>query len=106
MDWRHNNYIPPAPEPSAMLPDEFSVGDFRLVTRLLSYVQDLKYKALEIRVLWFLKKALTSREEPDISLSIVNRKKARLHLLYTHVRYAQYTHDFIRSILNGSCCEG
>ena len=27
----------------------------------------LKWKALEFRVLWFLKKALPSREEPDIS---------------------------------------
>ena len=30
--------------------------------------------------MWFLKKALPSREEPDISLSIVN-SKARLYLL-------------------------
>ena len=42
----------------------------------------LKWKALEFRVLWFLKKALPSREEPDISLSMMN-SKARLHLLYT-----------------------
>ena len=45
----------------------------------------LKWKALEFRVLWFLKKALPSREEPDISLSMVN-SKARLHLLYTRAR--------------------
>ena len=57
----------------------------------------------------FLKKALTSREEPDISLSIVN-SKARLHLLIL-ARYARNIspkhgsalntrNDFIRSILN------
>ena len=44
----------------------------------------LKLKALEFRVLWFLKKASPSREEPDISLSIVN-SEARLHLLYTFI---------------------
>ena len=32
--------------------------------------------------MWLLKKALPSREEPDISLSIVN-SEASLHLLYT-----------------------
>ena len=39
-------------------------------------------ESLEFRVLWFLKNVLPSRDEPDISLSIVN-SKARLHLLYT-----------------------
>ena len=34
------------------------------------------------------KKALPSREEPDISLSIVD-SKARLHLLYTRAPYAR-----------------
>ena len=34
MHWRRNNYILPAPELSIMLPDGFSIGDFRLVTRL------------------------------------------------------------------------
>ena len=38
--------------------------------------------ALEFLVLWLLKKALPSREEPDISLSIVN-SKAHIHQLYT-----------------------
>ena len=70
----------------------------------------LKWKAFEFRVLWFLKKALPSREEPDISLSMVN-SKARLHLLYTRAHYAcnispkrgsalNTRNDFIRSILN------
>ena len=35
--------------------------------------------------MWLLKKALPSREEPDISLSVVN-SKACLHLLYIRVR--------------------
>ena len=43
-----------------------------------------KEKALEFRVLWLLKKDLPSREEPDISLSILN-SKACLHLLYTRI---------------------
>ena len=29
-------------------------------------------KTLEFRVLWLLKKALPSKEEPDISLSVMN----------------------------------
>ena len=37
-------------------------------------------KALEFRVLWFLKKALPSGEEPDISLSIRNRKARALYV--------------------------
>ena len=41
-------------------------------------------KALELRILWLLKKALPSREEPDISLSIMN-SKAHFHL----ARYAR-----------------
>ena len=44
---------------------------------------DLK-KALEFRVLWLLKKEFPSREEPDISLSIMN-SNTRFHL----ARYAR-----------------
>ena len=87
---------------------------------LLSYVQDLKQKTLEIGVLCFLKKALTSREEPDISLSTVN-SKARLHLLYSSLltRALRSTHAMILYVVYiervtsrkrknsfGSRCEG
>ena len=55
----------------------------------------IPWKALKFKDLWLLKKALPSREEPDISLSTVN-SKARLHLLYgpvvrTYYQPAQYT---------------
>ena len=53
----------------------------------------LKYKAIEFRVLWFLKKAQHSREEPDISLArhaftcfILLARRAVVHvamILYT-----------------------
>ena len=36
-------------------------------------------ESLRVQSLWLLKKALPSREEPDISLSIMN-SKARFHL--------------------------
>ena len=32
-------------------------------------------ESLRVQSLWFLKKALLSREEPDISLSILNSKE-------------------------------
>ena len=35
-------------------------------------------ESLRVQSLWLVKKALPSREEPDISLSIMN-SKARLH---------------------------
>ena len=47
-------------------------------------------EVLEFRALRFLEKALPSREELDISLSIVN-SEAPLHLLYT----CHYTHNII-----------
>ena len=62
---------------------------FRKTKFTATQLQDLKQKPLEFRVLWLLKKALPSREEPDISLSIVN-SKARLHRLYTRALRAQY----------------
>ena len=63
----------------------FASIKFRKTKFTIIKLLDLKYKSLEIRVLWFLKKALTSREEPVVSLSIVS-SKARLHLaLYSGV---------------------
>ena len=43
---------------------------------------DLKYEALEFRVLWFPKKALPPREEPDISLSTVNSRAHSILVRY------------------------
>ena len=63
--------------------------------------------AANLKFCGFLKKALPSREEPDISSSIVN-SEARFHLLYIHVHYAgnispkhgsalnTHSNDFIR----------
>ena len=45
----------------------------------------LKEKALEFRVLWLLKKALPSSEEPDISSSIVNSKAAFILIYNTRI---------------------
>ena len=50
-------------------------------------LQDLKWKVLEFRVLWLFKKALSSREEPDSSLPIVNGKHTLTRFLFT--RYAR-----------------
>ena len=61
-------------------------------------------ESLRVRSLWFLKKALPSKEEPNISLSIVN-SKARF---YTHALRASpkrgsalntRTNDFIRKYI-------
>ena len=40
---------------------------------------------LEFRVLWLLKKPLLSREEPDISLSVVNSKARFHHVCYMRI---------------------
>ena len=78
-------------------------------------------ESLRVQSLWLLKKALPSREEPDIRLSIMN-SKARFQLM----RYARInslkrgsalntrSNDFIRTQIERvtsrkpfvSCCEG
>ena len=50
-------------------------------------------KSLRVQSLWLLKKALPSREEPDISVSIVN-SKARF---YTNALRAYYNLECVTS---------
>ena len=45
-----------------------------------------KVEGLRVHSLWLLNKALPSREEPDISLSILNSKAC----FYTHALLAYY----------------
>ena len=42
-------------------------------------------ESLRVQSLWLLKKTLPSREEPDISLSIVNSKARFIPMLYAHI---------------------
>ena len=42
-------------------------------------------ESLRVKSLWLLIKALPSREEPDISLSIMNSKAAFTLTLYAHI---------------------
>ena len=83
-------------------------------------------ESLRVQSLWLLKKALPSREEPNISVSIVNSK----HTVALMLLYSRFTrvispkcgsvlntrsNDFIRSSMiervtsrkcYGSCCKG
>ena len=64
-------------------------------------------ESLIVRVCGFLKKALLSREEPDISSSIVKSKHAFILACYTRIislkrgsALKTCSNDFIRSIVN------
>ena len=50
-------------------------------------------KSLRVQSLWLLKKALPSREEPDISVSIVNSKAC----FYTNALRAYYNFERVTS---------
>ena len=64
-------------------------------------------ESLRIQSLWLLKKALPSREEPDISISTLNSKHAFILTLYMCIISPKRSsalntrdNDFIRSLLS------
>jgi len=67
-------------------------------------------QSLRIQSLWLLKKALPSKEDPDISLSIMNSKACFILTLYSRFTHALLTHvhavsdQLIWSLMHGNYC--